>query len=299
VLTSWAGWPAIFAVNVPIGLAAFVLTSRLVVAPEPRPDAGLDPLGQVLGVLAVASLASGLIQAGSLGWTSPWVLGALAVAVASGTAFVLVERRGRNPMLPPSLFGSPEFSGAIVVGAAINVGFYGELFLLTVYLQDVRHLGPLLAGLAMLPQAGMAAPASPLAGGHVARFGARPVMLTGLGIGALGLLATAAAGSDTPYWLLVVPLMAIGFGTAYTMPAATAAAIEAAPDGRAGAASGALNASRQIGSTLGVAVFGTVAATASTFVAGLRVSVLVGAAVFLAGALTVLATVPRTARVGT
>jgi DHA2 family methylenomycin A resistance protein-like MFS transporter len=297
VLTSWVGWPAIFFINVPIGVAAIVLTSRYVVSPSPKAEAGLDPFGQVLSVLAVATLAYGLIQAQPLGWTSPPILGAFVVAVVSGVAFVMVERRGSNPMLPMSLFGSREFSGSALIGAAINIGFYGELFLLAIYLQDVRHLSPLLAGLAMLPQAGIAALASSLGGLHTARFGARTVMLIGLVVGALGLLAMMAADVDTPYWILVVPLLAIGFGTAYTMPAATAAAIEAAPAHRAGTASGALNASRQIGSTLGVAVFGTIAAAAAAFVVGYRISVLVGGAVFVAGALIAVLAVPRSASV--
>jgi DNA-binding transcriptional ArsR family regulator len=187
-------------------------------------------------------------------------------------------------MLPLGLFRSREFSGAVVIGAAINTGFYGELFLLSLYLHDVRHFSPVLAGLALLPQPGIASLASAISGRHTARFGARPVMLVGLSVGALGLFSMMFAGTATPYWVLVVPLLAIGFGTAYTMPAATAAAIEAAPDGHAGIASGTLNASRQLGSTLGVVVFGTLVAATGTFMAGYRLSVFVGGLVFAAGA---------------
>jgi DHA2 family methylenomycin A resistance protein-like MFS transporter len=145
----------------------------------------------------------------------------------------------------------------------------------------------------MLPQPGIASLASSLGGRHTARFGARPVMLIGLVVGALGLLAMTLAGPGTSYWLLVVPLLAIGFGTAYTMPAATAATIEAAPSDQAGMASGALNASRQIGSTLGVAVFGTVTVGAASFMTGYHISVLIGGLVFAAGALIALLAVPR------
>ncbi len=293
ILTSWWGWPAIFYINVPIGIAAIVLTLRYVVAPAPKTRTGLDPLGQVLAVITVAGLAYGLIEGGAEGWTAPAVVGAFVAAVLGGVGFVAVESRHRDPMLPLGLFGSREFTGSILIGAAINIGFYGELFLLSLYFQHVRHFSPLLAGLALLPQPGIASLASWLGGRHTARVGARPVMITGLTVGALGLFAMTLPNAHSPYWILVVPLLAIGFGTAYTMPAATAATIEAAPSERAGIASGALNSSRQIGSTLGVAVFGTLVASTGAFMTGYHLSVLIGGLVFAAGALIALLTIPR------
>ncbi|HEY6423183.1 MAG TPA: MFS transporter, partial [Pseudonocardiaceae bacterium] len=145
----------------------------------------------------------------------------------------------------------------------------------------------------LLPQPGIASLASWFGGRHTARIGARTVMITGLTVGAFGLLAMTLAGTHSPYWMLVVPLLAIGFGTAYTMPAATATTIEAAPSERAGIASGTLNSSRQIGSTLGVAVFGTLLATTGTFMTGYHLSVLIGGLVFAGGALIALLTIPR------
>lgn len=292
VLTNWVGWQAIFFINLPIGVTAFFLTRQRVVAPTPRPGARADLPGQVLSVLAVAALAFGLIEAGPLGWTSAAVLGAFGVAAVSGAAFVATERRHHSPMLPLNLFGSRKLSGSVLVGAAINTGFYGELFVLTLYFQDVRHFSPMVTGLAMAPQLGTLAVASAFGGRHTARFGARPVMLAGLVAGACGLASLLVVGTATPYWMLVIPLLATGFGTAYTMPAATAATMEAAPAHRAGIASGALNASRQLGSTLGVAIFGTVTASSAVFVAGYHVSVLIGAAVFAAGALVAWFAVP-------
>ncbi len=268
VLTTGIGWPAIFFVNAPIGAVAALLTVKYVRNPLPRKQDVLNARGQVLSVVAIAALAYGLIEAGPHGWTAPDVLAAFALAAGAVTAFALVDRRSRAL-----------FTGAAFVGAAINTGFYGELFLLALYFQDVRHLTPLVAGLAMAPQPGIAAVASWLGGRHIARFGARRVMLVGLPIGALGLFTMVLIGGGTPYWKLILPLLAIGFGTAYTMPAATVTAVEAVPAHQAGAASGALNASRQLGSTLGVAVFGTLTASAG-FLPGYRLSALVGGAVF-------------------
>jgi DHA2 family methylenomycin A resistance protein-like MFS transporter len=280
VLTGWIGWPVVFYLNVPVGIAAMWLTHRHVVAPPPRERVGIDVPGQLLSVVAVGGLAYGLIEGAT------W---AFAVAVLGGVGFVLAERRRGDPMLPLDLFRSNGFTGSVLVGAAINTGFYGELFLLSLYFQHVRSFTPVLAGLALLPQPGIASLASSLAGRHTARLGPRPVMLVGLLVGTLGFAALAWSGRETPYWLLVFPLLAIGFGTAYTMPAATAATIEAAPADQAGTASGALNASRQVGSTLGVAIFGVL--VAGDFMVGYRLAALVGAAVFAGGAVTAWRTV--------
>ncbi|MGH3794605.1 MAG: MFS transporter [Pseudonocardiaceae bacterium] len=293
LLTSWAGWQAIFWINVPIGLATIALTRRYV-ATAPRTPARLDPLGQMLAIVTVATLAYGLIEGGARGWSASPVLTAFMIALLGGIGFVVTEQRRRDPMLPLGLFRNREFTGSLFIGAAINIGFYGELFLLSLYFQQVRHLSPLLAGLALLPQLGIAWLASTLGGRHTARLNARPVMLIGLTVGALGLIAMTWSEATTPYWMLIGPLLAIGFGTAYTMPAATTTTIEAAPSGQAGIAAGALNASRQLGSTLGVAVFGALLAGPSGFMTAYHLSVLIGGLVFAAGALTVLRTIPVT-----
>jgi DHA2 family methylenomycin A resistance protein-like MFS transporter len=286
-LTSWVGWRAVFYVNVPIGIAAVLLTAAFVVAPRPTGRTGLDPLGQVLAVVTVAALAFGLIEGGARGWTSGPVLLAYAVTVTGAVAFVVTERRQDDPMLPPRLFRVREFSGAIAVGAAINTGFYGQLFLMSLYLQHVRHLSPLLAGLALLPMPGATSVASALAGRHNARRGPRGVMLIGLSVGALGLFAMVVTSATSPYWLLLPAFLALGFGTGYTMPAATAAAIEAAPDHQAGIASGAFNASRQLGSTLGVAVFGALVGSVGGVLGALHVSVVIGGLAYASGAVLV------------
>lgn len=284
-LTTWVGWPAIFFVNVPFGIAALVLTSRFVVAPRPRRRSGLDPVGQVLAVVTVAALAFGLIEGGARGWIAPAVLVAFAVAAVGGTGFVITERRDADPMLPPSLFAEREFSGAMFIGAAMNTAFYGQLFLLSLYFQQVRHFSPLLAGIALLPMPAITALASTIAGRHNARWGPRRVMLAGMSTAAIGMLAMALATATTPYWLLVWPLMVVGLGMGYTMPAATASAIEAAPADQAGTASGAFNSSRQLGSTLGVAVFPSLAATVGGVLSAYHVTAVAGALLFASAAL--------------
>ena len=289
-LVAGLGWRSVFFVNLPIGIAGLLLGARHLPRPAPRPH-GADVAGQIAGVLNLGSLTAALVEAGSLGWGAPLVAASLAVSAVAGVAFVTLERRAATPMLPLSLFASASLSGATVVGALINLGFYGELFVLTLFLQVHLHLGALLAGVALLPQMAMATIGSTLSGRVTARHGPRPVMIAGLALGAAGLAALAglaglgaASSGHRSYVLLVVPLVATGFGMAFTMPAATAAVMEAAPDARGGLASGTLNAARQTGGVIGVALLGTLVA-GGNFAAGMRTAMAVAAAAFALGAL--------------
>jgi DHA2 family methylenomycin A resistance protein-like MFS transporter len=198
-------------------------------------------------------------------------------------------------MLPLELFGRRTFSTGNVVGLLINLGFYGELFVINLYFQQVRGYSALVAGLALLPQMGVVALGSALSGRFTSRVGSpRPTMLIGLVCGGIGLLALTIAGAHTAYVVLVAPLVLAGFGMSFTMPAVTTAVVESAPAERSGLASGAINAARQLGSVIGVALLGALVGTGSS-VAGLRLALVIGAAVFLAGALLVATAIPQEA----
>jgi DHA2 family methylenomycin A resistance protein-like MFS transporter len=292
MLVTAASWRLVFFVNVPIGLLAMVLTARQVPDPDPRPR-GLDPAAQVTGVLALAALTLALIEGGHAG-LRPLVIAAAVVFVVAVVGFVVIERRMPAPMLPLGLFGDATFSGGNAVGLLINLGFYGELFVINLYFQQVLGYSALLAGLALLPQMGMAAVGSLLSGRFTARTGSpRPTMLIGLLIGGAGLFGLTIAGAHTPYPLLIVPLVAAGFGMSFTMPAATTAVVEGAPAERAGLASGAINASRQVGGVIGVALLGALVSGSATFIPGLRIAVIIAGAAFLTGAAITAATVRR------
>ncbi|TDQ01555.1 MFS transporter [Labedaea rhizosphaerae] len=280
LLVGLVGWESVFLVNVPIGLAACWLIARTVPAPEPRPR-GLDLVGQVLAALALTALTVALIEHTHVGVA---VVSA-AVFLVAGVAFVLAQRRAKDPMLPLSLFRDATLSAGTAVGLLINLGFYGELFVLNLYLQEPRHLSALVAGLALLPQMGMAAIGSALSGRYTAATGGpRRTMLVGLLIGAAGLLGLMIAGEHTAYLWLVLPLVATGFGMSFTMPAATTAVTDAAPDDRAGLAAGVINAARQLGSVLGVAILGGLAGHGAGLVPGMRVALAVAGAAFLLAA---------------
>lgn len=281
-LVAVAGWRAVFLVNVPIGVAGVPLAARYL------PNGGtssrhLDLPAQGVGGLALAALAGGLIEAGRRGWTDPLVLGCLAVSVTAAVVFVGVERRTGSPMLPLGLFADRTFSAASAVGFLINLGFYGQLFVASLYFQQLRGYSALRAGMALLPELAMASIASTLSGRVMARVGHRIPMIVGLGLGAAGLAGWVVAGARTPYLLVVPSLVATGFGMAVTMPAATAAVMGAAPSDRGGVASGVLNTARQVGGTVGIALFGALVAQRSGFVPGMRVGAGLAAGAFLLG----------------
>jgi MFS transporter, DHA2 family, methylenomycin A resistance protein len=240
VLVSMLGWRSVFFLNIPIGLAGLVLVA-VVVRSTARTRSGSNPAGQAALMIGLAALTAGLVQAGSTGWRSRVVLASFAVAIAAGIAFMLI--RAPVPLLPRGLFASQEFSSGTFVGCCINLGFYGELFVMTLYLQQNRGYSSLLTGIALLPQMAMIVVGSAISGRLLARRGPRQMMLIGLGLGAAGLAALTIAGTHTPYALLVGPFMATVLGMAITMPATTmpattAVVMDAAPPERAGAGIG-------------------------------------------------------------
>ncbi|MFI7538700.1 MFS transporter [Streptosporangium sp. NPDC049376] len=290
LLVAGLNWQAAFWVNVPVALLAVWLTLRHVPAPAARASGrGLDPVGQVLGVVGLTALAGMLNEAGTQGWTSPTVLAACGVGIVALVLFVLVERRleatpGSTPLLPPSLFRSPGFSPAAAVGVLLNLGYYGMLYLSTLYFQNERGYGALGTGIALLPTVCMAVFAAPLSGRLTARHGPHSPMAGALLLGAFGFLGWLVAGPDTPYWQLLFALVATGLATPTTVPAATAAIVQAAPDANAGVASAVFNVARQIGNSVGVALFSTLTATSAPLVPGLHTAALIASGAFFAGA---------------
>jgi MFS transporter, DHA2 family, methylenomycin A resistance protein len=294
VLVTAVTWRLVFFVNVPIGGIAIALTARYVPAPPPQPRV-LDLAAQLAGVLALAALTLALIEGGDSGFGVA-VSGAVAVFVTATVAFIVIEHRVAEPMLPLSLFRNPAFAGGSAVGLLINLGFYGELFVINLYFQQALGYSALVSGLALLPQLGVVAAGSALSGRFTARVGGpRPTMEIGLLVGGAGLLGLIALGDGTPYGLLVVPLVAVGFGMSFTMPAVTTAVVEGVPADRAGLASGVINAARQLGGVIGVAVLGALISGShgSGFITGLRIALAIAGTAFLAGAVITAAAVSR------
>jgi DHA2 family methylenomycin A resistance protein-like MFS transporter len=289
ILTSWFGWRGVFFVNVPVGLLGMLLTMRYVIADKKIPQGSFDFLGQIVGIISIATLAFSLIEAGRLGWTSEIVMSGLCIFLATFIFFLVIEHRSLSPMFPLIFFKSRTFSVSMAVGMILNIGFYGQLFLLPLYFQQLRGYSVLMTGLAILPQTGLAALASYFGGKVASVSGPKLPMVVGLAIGALGFFSMLIAGANSPsYFLLMLPLAAIGFGVTFTMPASTIAIINSVPSERTGIASGAFNTSRQIGSLIGVAVFGTILNTAPSFISGMHIGLIMGGVSFVLGCIATL-----------
>jgi len=246
VLVGAWSWRAVFFLNLPFAVGALLAAPRLAPVTRPRPR-GVDLGGQVLAVAGLGVLTAALVAAGRLGWAAPVVLAGFAVSAGAWAAFIAVEHRGADPMLPLPLFARRGFRTGTLVGFLINLGFYGQLFVMSLCFQDVRGYSALRTGLALLPEAALLTIASAASGRLMARTGPRVPMLTGLLVGGAGLIGLVAAGPHTPYLMLVLPMIAAGSGMALTMPAATSAVVESAPADRGGIASGVVNAARQAG----------------------------------------------------
>jgi EmrB/QacA subfamily drug resistance transporter len=254
-----AGWRSVFWINVPVGLAALALTMRFVPesrAPRPR---RVDPVGQVLMIVLLASLTYAIIQAPNVGWRSPQSIVLFALAAAALIGLIAYERRRVEPLLELRFFKSVPFSSAIAVCAFAALG--GFLFLNTLYLQEVRHLSPLQAGLYTLPIAAMTLIFAPLSGRLVGRRGPRSGLLVGgLGIALGGALLTG-LDTHTPLDSLLPAYFIFGIGFGMVNPPITTTAVLGMPPAQAGVAAAVASTSRQVGQTLGVAVVGAIAAS--------------------------------------
>jgi len=260
VLVESVGWRSIFWINLPVGLAAMALTARFVPesrAPKPRRP---DPIGQLLVIAVLGSLTYAIIEAPGHGWGSPLISVCTAVAVVGLVALIRYERRRTEPLIDVRFFHSAPFSGATVIAVSAFAALGGFLFMNTIYLQDVRGLDALHAGLWMLPMAFMCFICAPLSGRLVGHGGPRlPLLLAGLTIGASGVLfAVFDAESSNVLMLTGYVLFGIGFGLVNAP--ITNTAVSGMPRSQAGVASAVASTSRQVGQSLGVAVIGAVLA---------------------------------------
>jgi DHA2 family methylenomycin A resistance protein-like MFS transporter len=287
ILTSTAGWRTIFFVNLPVGTAALVLL--LLRAPRsPRLAAPLDLAGQLTAVLGLAALAFGVITGGSGGFARPSVLTALVVAALAGGCFLVVEARAARPMVPLALFRSPVVITCVGTGFSINTAFYGVAFVLSLYFQRVLGEPAITAGLLFLPMTGLLTVANLMSARVAARWGHHVPVRAGLGLGTLGMLLLAFARGRTGLEVALVPA---GAGLGFALPSLTFLLLDSLPPAQAGLAGGLFNAGRQTGGALAVATFGTL--VSGSFLAGMRVSMLISAALLLFSTVAAVAVLRR------
>nr|WP_099022139.1 MFS transporter [Mycolicibacterium palauense] len=274
-LIETVGWRSVFWINLPVCALAIVLTALFV--PESRSSSvrAFDPLGQLLGMATLFGVVYVLIEAPSVGWTAAPTLALLTVSAVSLVGFVYVESGHRDPFIDLRFFRSIPFASATVMAVCAFAAWGAFLFMMSLYLQGYRGYSAMHTGLLYLPLAVGSVIFSPLSGRLVGRYGARPSLVTaGVLITAATALMTLLSGA-TPLWQLIVVFAIFGIGFSMVNAPITTAAVSGMPLDRAGAASAVASTSRQVGVSLGVALCGSIAATAiarpdAAFVAAAR-----------------------------
>lgn len=279
LLVDWLGWRAVFFLNVPIVLVATVVTLRVVTARQHRAERRVDWPGAVLGTALLTVVTFAVIEADA------WLLVAAVVLLP---VFLAVEHATADPMLPLALFRRPAFTVANAAAGVMNLCTLGLLFLVTQYLQTVRHDSALLSGLVLLPLALPLTFLAPTVGRVTGRLGPRLPMATGLVLGSVGFALLIALRTDSSYWLILPALLVWGVGLGFLTPAVVAAAVGAVKE-RSGLASAVNNTARQAGGAVGIATFGAIAGSAGNarlFVSGIHLVSAVSVVLFLVAALS-------------
>jgi EmrB/QacA subfamily drug resistance transporter len=294
-------WPWIFWLNVPLA-GVLIAIARARVDEQHGPRGALDGRGLVLVSAAAFALVWGLVRGNPVGWRSAEVVLALVAGVALSVAFVLVELRVREPMLPMTLFRSRPFAAGNAAMFFLWGSGLGGLFFMAQFLQSGLGYGPLGAGLRLMPWGAVTIVVPALAGRLIGRYGERPLIVGGMALHAVAFASIAlVARADVAYWELVPPLILSGAGFALASPATQSAVLTSVALEHVGKASGALSMIRQLGGAFGVAaqvaVFATAGgyASAHAFIAGVRPALAACAALALLGATAGTALRPRRA----
>lgn len=258
LLVDHVGWPSIFLINLPVGAAAFVLGLAGIVESADPHHAALDPAGQALSVLFLGVLTYALIEAGTAGWSAPATMAGLVAATLALLLFIVVERRATRPVLPIDLFRDSGFASVNVASFVLGFAGYSSLFFFSLFLQQVQGWSASEAGWRMAPVfAAMAIVASQF-GRLARRHGLQHLMILGYVLLGLAMLAMIAFTPATPYAIVAPVFALLGIGMGLAVPSTGAAAMAAAPRERSGAASATMNALRQGGMTVGIALLGTI-----------------------------------------
>jgi EmrB/QacA subfamily drug resistance transporter len=294
----WYG--AVFLVNVPIVVIAFIGGWFLVPKSRDPQHAKLDPVGAVLSIVGISSLVYGLIQAPDVGWVSTEALAAFAVAIVALAVFVAWELRVDVPMLDMRFFRNPSFSTGTGAMILVFLALSGVMFLIMQYFQLILGYSPLSSAVRFLPMAPVMILVAPQTPKLTARFGTKRVVAVGMLVLALGLLMFRGLGVDTPYLYVLAAVLPLVTGMSLVMSPMTAAIMSAVPARRAGAGSAMNDATRELGAAFGVAVLGSIAASHYTSalkpaVAALPAGAQTAASSSLAGALGVASRLPDAA----
>jgi EmrB/QacA subfamily drug resistance transporter len=296
LLTEKANWSWIFYINVPVGIAG-ILVARWAIeeSRDTSHEQRLDLPGLLSSGVGLFALTYGLIEANRHGWTSPLILSMFALTVVALVVFVLLEQRQRIPMLDLSLFRNPTFSGANVAISLVSLAMFGIFFYNSLFIQNVLGYSAIQTGALFLPMTLLIVLIAPQAGRMTDRVGARWLVGAGMTLVAISLVLFAQIGQGGTFWNFLPALIAGGTGMALTMTPTTAAAMGSVPNDKAGVGSAVLNAFRQVGGSLGIAIMGAIIAGqlsvrppnpafADQFISGYHRALYVAAGIAIVGA---------------
>ena len=284
-LIALVGWRSIFLVNLPIGLAGLWLSWRYASETTRSPQREIDLPGQLAAIAALGCLAGAIIEGGALGWSNPFVIAGFVGSAVLAMLFVWQERRAPQPMLPLSLFGHRMFALTSLVGLLVNVAFYGLIFVFSLYFQRVNGLSPFATGLAFVPMMGAVLPVNLLAA-RVCRTHrrARDHRRWVRRCRRSDVWRCSESSPAPSYWAIGAQLIVIGGGLGLLVPPLTSTLLGSVEKSRSGIAAGVLNATRQTGSVLGVALFGSLVGQPNAFIAGAHASLIISACLLSRGA---------------
>jgi predicted MFS family arabinose efflux permease len=260
--------------------------------------ARLDLPGLATSAIGLFALTYGLIEANSYGWSSTRIVGSFVLAGVSLLAFLQLERRQRDPMLPLELFRSGTYTGANLVVLLVALAMFGVFFFVSLYLQNILGYSAVQTGAAFLPLTILIILVAPIAGRTSDRIGSRGLMTAGMILIAAQLVMLSRLSVDAHFWDLFPAFVIGGIGMGLTMTPSAAAATRSVPVDKAGVGSAVLNSARQVGGTMGIAVMGAIVAaeagaerTPEAFMRGFEAALLVAAAIAVVGAIVAFALV--------
>jgi EmrB/QacA subfamily drug resistance transporter len=262
VLTKYLGWEWIFFVNVPVGALALSLAPRFVRESRSDRDHSQDVAGAVAITSGLALLVYGVSEAPNHGWSSAWTISRLAIAVVLLAAFVVVESRAKDPLMPFRIFGVRTVAGANVAGLLLGAVIFANFFLLTLYVQQVLGWSALRTGLTFVATAGSAVLWAGLAQALVTKIGPKPVMAVGFLAMIAGMVWYAQIPVHASFAADLLPgYLLVGFALPFSFIPVSIAALAGVEAHEAGLASGLINTSQQIGGAIGVAVTSSISLT--------------------------------------
>jgi EmrB/QacA subfamily drug resistance transporter len=299
-ITSYLGWRWVFYVNVPVGIAAIGATYRWVRESRDPNARRIDWAGQTVLIGGLFLLVLALLRGNEDGWGSPAIVAELVGAAVLLAAFLGIESRVKEPMLPLGLFRIKEFSGAQIAAFSISASFFAIFLYMTLYLQQILGLSPIKAGLVYLPATVLIFVVSGASASLLEKVSAGALIVVGLALVAAG-LALGVLATATSSWVMLLPaLMVGGLGTGLFNPAVSAVALGSAPPEQSGLAAGVNDTFRQAGIAVGVALFGALIpgsaalgqGSAESFVSGMHTALVVGSILAAIGAVACVKLIP-------